>query len=223
VAKHHTENEIFQFITGDFRCLWDALAEKPKSEASNRGNFQFALLAAILLEWLCRLCESDPTATALTDFSRELNKIQEKYFVQLDHRVKTKRKLPSVAPVHPKETLLSTLWYLIRNGLAHLYQDILVESNGQKFSLRVMGVEHNCLLSKVEKNRASFEHLSYKRDSDGDLILVVHPGVLFLDIRDAAVGAKLLERSLKITNFHLAWDVSKIEAALSKNQFVMLT
>jgi hypothetical protein len=39
VAQHHSERVIFQFITGDFKCAWDALAERPESVAGNRGNF----------------------------------------------------------------------------------------------------------------------------------------------------------------------------------------
>jgi hypothetical protein len=33
----------FGFITGDFQCAWDALAETPESVAGNLGNFIFAL------------------------------------------------------------------------------------------------------------------------------------------------------------------------------------
>ena len=56
MAHHHTEREIFDFITGDFQCTWDALAEKPTSVAGNRGNFMFALQVVILLEWVGQLC-----------------------------------------------------------------------------------------------------------------------------------------------------------------------
>src|SRR5947207_15931669 len=83
VAQYHTEQEMFDFITGDFQCTWDALAEKPERVAGNRGNLMFALQAAVLLEWVCRLCACDSTGQALLHFASEIQKIEPKYFIEL--------------------------------------------------------------------------------------------------------------------------------------------
>jgi hypothetical protein len=68
MVRRHSEAEIFDFITGDFRSAWNGLAEVPEAVAGHRGNFMFALQAMISLEWVCRLCSND--ANALQDFSK---------------------------------------------------------------------------------------------------------------------------------------------------------
>jgi hypothetical protein len=90
----------------------------------------------------------------------------------------------------------------VRNGQAHQYQDIIVTLiGGKQWVLGIQGVKHGWPLSELAKNRATLNHLSYYIDSDGDLVLLLHPGALFLDIRDAARNANLLTRELKINHF----------------------
>lgn len=193
----HSEQEIFSFIVGDFRCAWDALAETPECTCGSRGNFMFALQATVLLEWLCRLCVSDPAA--LQDFFNELQKIEPKYFTLLDDEVEVPRDFKLPGPQPPKH-LLSALYDLIRNGNAHEYQNIVVTlTDGRKWAVGLLGVKHLSSLSVVAANRSNSRHLSYFFDSVGDLMLIVHPGVLFLDLCEAAQKANLLSRGLAIT------------------------
>jgi hypothetical protein len=200
MIRRHPESEIFDFITGDFECAWDALAELPDVIASHRGNFMFALQATILLEWVCRLCAND--RNSLLDFSKELQRIEPKYFTQLNDRVKDPGFiLPSVGG-DPLKYLLSALWDLIRNGNAHEYQDIFVTLiDGKHWSLGLQGVQHKCSLSVTSKQRSSLRHLSYSVEADGDLTLDVHPAALFLDISAAARSSNLLGRGLTILPF----------------------
>jgi hypothetical protein len=207
VAQHHTEQEIFDFITGDFRCAWDALAEVPESVAGHRGNFMFALQATILLEWVCRLCVSD--TKALHDFSVELEKIDSRYFTQLDDAIRKKEfAFPGIGP-DPLKNLLSALWDLIRNGNAHEYQDIIVTlTDGKRWALGLQGAKYGWPLSKLAVSRSSLHHLCYRIDAEGDLILILNSGVLFLDIREAAGKANLLGRGLTIRHLTRPWGRS---------------
>jgi hypothetical protein len=201
VEQHHTERETFSFITGDFQCAWDALAEKPESIAGNRCNFMFALQAAVLLEWVGQLCESDPTARS--DFATELQNIEKRYFTELDNTCPAPSTFtfPGVGP-DPLKSLLCALWDLIRNGVAHQYQDITVTlSDGKHWVLGLQGVQYGWLLSEIAATRSSLQHLAYCLDQDGDLVLFVHPGAFFLDIRDAVNRANLLSRGLAIKHF----------------------
>ncbi len=226
MAHYHTEREIFDFITGDFQCTWDALAEKPTSVAGNRGNFMFALQAVVLLEWVGQLCASDPTGKALSDFATELQKIEPKYFTELDDKCQAPSTftLPGVGP-DPLKSLLGAVWDLIRNGQAHQYQDIIVKlTDGKQWALGLKGVLHEWPLSKVAASRSSLHHLAYSIDSDGDLMLIVHPGAFFLDIRGAVQSAHLLSRGLTIHHFtrgvpgkkSYRYDLTQLELALTR-------
>jgi hypothetical protein len=84
MPTHHPESEIYEFITGDFRCCWDALAAMTKADAPNRGNFLFALQGVILLEWIGRLCAND--LTARQEFALKLQNIDPRYFAELPDR-----------------------------------------------------------------------------------------------------------------------------------------
>lgn len=225
MAKHHTESEVFGFITGDFECAWDALAEKRIEVAHNRGNFMFALQVTVLLEWVGRLCESDLTKKAGNDFATELQKIEPMYFTELDHRI-TIPKFLLIGP-DPEKRLLGALWDLIRNGQAHLYHDIIVElTDGKKWILGIGGVNYEQSLSKIAAGRSSSKHLTYEFDHDGDLILKVHPGILFLDICGAVSNAQLLSRGLKINYIPFArggigkktcqFDLKQLESTLER-------
>ena len=114
MIRRHSESEIFDFITGDFECAWDALAELPEVVASHRGNFMFALQATILLEWVCRHCAND--VNSLLEFSKALQQIEPKYFTQLNDRVKDPGFILPGVGGDPLKYLLSALWDLIRNG-----------------------------------------------------------------------------------------------------------
>jgi hypothetical protein len=232
VGHHHTEREIFDFITGDFQCAWDALAEKPTSVAANRGNFMFALQAVILLEWVGQLCASDSTGKALSDFAVELRKIEPKYCTELGDKCKPPSTFTlSGVGFEPLKSLLGAIWDMIRNGQAHQYHDIIVKlTDGKKWVLEIKGVQYEWPLSKVAANHSSLQHLAYRIDSDGDLILIVHPEAFFLDIRAAFQSADLLSRGLTINHFtrggpgkkFYQYDVTRLELALKRGGHVKI-
>ena len=78
----------------------------------------------------------------------------------------------------------------------------------------------------VAANRSSLDHLSYRFDSDDDLILIVNPGALFRGIREAVRKANLLARGLTINHLirprpsrkdSYKFDLSQLEQALQKS------
>lgn len=79
MIKYYPERKVFKFIIGDFRNSWNRLAEIPRS-GINRGNYMFGFMAMNLLEFICRLCQTDPNKKALPNFSNELNRIEPGYF-----------------------------------------------------------------------------------------------------------------------------------------------
>ena len=225
MTSRHPEQEIFKFITGDFEAAWNGLAG---TADSHRGNFLFALLAMILLEWVCRLCSNE--ANALLDFSKALQQIEPRYFTQLDDGIKSPGfTLPGVGP-DPLKNLLSALWDLIRNGNAHEYQDIFVAlTDGKHWALRLLGVDHGHSLHVVGEKRSSLRHLTCSFDRDGDLALTVHPGVLFLDIRDAVRNSSLLNRGLVPKPFarprnqkEYQFSSTQLKEALQKGGFIQV-
>ena len=61
---------LMQFVIGDFETAWNAIAAV--RDTVSRGNFMFGKLTMVLLELVCRLCQTDSTRAALADFSKEL-------------------------------------------------------------------------------------------------------------------------------------------------------
>ena len=90
-------------------------------------------------------------------------------------------------------------------------------------SRAVAAVAHD-LAAEGVGNRSTLKHLSYAIDPASDLVLVLHPGALFLDVRDATRNAKLLTRGLNIRPFGRGrvgqqahqFDVNQLELALKK-------
>ncbi len=151
-----------------------------------------------LLEFAARLCDGDPTGRALTAFSTELKKIEPKYFTAL----------PSPCPApsdftlpHDGNTtgslLLWALFDLIRHGLAHQYQQIIVTlTDGKKFYIQLTGAGIGRSLSTVRCKRRPDAHLAYFVDSDGDVGLKVLPEILFIDFERAIRKSGLLKLSI---------------------------
>ena len=156
----------------------------------------FGRQAMSLLEFVALLCKSDKTHKTLRDFSNELNKIEPKYFTRLP--------MPSASTRHfilphlgntSGDLLLWSLFDLIRNGLAHQYQQIVVNlSDGKNFFIGLTGTEFGQALN--EKRVRPTNHLGYHDDSDGDLELTVYPDILYLDFEGAIDKSSLLNKGL---------------------------
>lgn len=195
MVKNLTEQEIYLFITSDFKSAWNSLASNPVSSIG-RGNFMFARQAMNLLEFACRLCDRDPAHQAINDLSKELLRMESRYFTELPARcVASDFMLP-----HNGNTtgnlLLWTLFDLIRHGLAHQYQQMIVTlSDGKHFSVTLTGASYGRQLNIAAQSRPT-NHLAFTVDSDGDLEMKVYPEILFMDIDNAIVSMGLLNRGL---------------------------
>ena len=136
MAPNLTKQEIFQFIIGDFRAAWNALTTIPRRKIRDRsrGNFMFARQAMNLLEAAALLCSADPGSRtvpctgALKGFSDALHEIDPLYFTELPGPCSDPRdfRLPFRGS-SPRSEMIWAMYDLIRNGLAHQYQQTIVE------------------------------------------------------------------------------------------------
>jgi hypothetical protein len=131
-------------------------------------------------------------------FSSELENIEPRYFTRLPSPCAVPKDLilPHVGDTGGR-TLLWALFDLIRHGLAHQYQQIVVGLSDLKqfyISLAV-GADYGRYLS-VTQGLRPLEYLAYRFDSDGDLELKLYPDTLFLDIKNAIGNSALLKQGL---------------------------
>ena len=190
------------------KAAWNSIAAT-RDDNIGRGNFLFGHQAITLLEFVARLCKSDSTGEALQGFSDELNKIEPKYFTQLPAPCASNKDfdLPFIGD-NKENQLLWALFDLTRNGLAHQYQQILVELNkGKNFFITLTGAEYGQVLNVTAKPSRPDGHLSFHIDSDGDLGLSVRPDLLFLHFEYAINQSHLLNRNLTIN--HLSRPIQK--------------
>jgi hypothetical protein len=217
---------LYEFVRDDFINAWEAMVESGRKG----GNFLFARQAMALLELSCRVAAEDPSPLILSHFSERLDEIESRYFTRLPGKVELPGgfALPSVERTPVDESLVATLFDLIRHGQAHQYQQIPVElPDGHYFGVSLTGVEPGKVLDHLrygDGKRAPQRpqsHLSYRQDENGNLWLVVCPEVLFLDFRMAADRAsvfsggfdpKYLERPRRPD--HYRFDVDELRTAL---------
>lgn len=145
-----------------------------------------------LLEFAASVCVGDKSGKMISNFSNELNKIESKYFVHMSLKIKLSKEFDLPFLNQDRNNLLSLLFDLVRHGLAHQYQQIIVSlKNGKRFYVSLTGADTSRWIDKASQLDSS-THLSNKIDSDGDLRLTVRPEILFLDFEDAIVKSKLL-------------------------------
>jgi hypothetical protein len=178
------------------------------------------------LEWIGRLCAND--SIARQGFASELQTIDPRYFAELPDRCPAPSQdftFPGLPGKDELKSMLAALWDLIRNGQAHEYHDIIVGLTcGKRWVLMIKGVLPTLTLAEVDRQRPNLRHLDYQIAPDGDLLLGVHPGVMFLDICAAVDRASLLRRGLTITHLErprkpttYQYDLSRLDAALAAN------
>jgi hypothetical protein len=233
MVRNLSEQEIFDFIVSDFEGAWNSVADKPDKpgEKIGRGNLMFASQAMNLLEFAARLYSNDSTGQIHTTFSKELNKIEPKYFTLLPSpcvATNTEFTLPHMGDTTGR-TLLWVLFDLIRNGLAHQYQQIIVDLNDKnknRFCVSLaIGAEYKRSLSEATRSRP-VDHLAYSFDSSGDLMLKIYPDILFLDFKDAIISSKLLHHGLLMKHLsrpkgsakYYNFDRSSLENSLVSNK-----
>ena len=189
-------NEIYNFISGDFKSCWDSLATNSDPNI-NRGNFMFGRQAMNLLEFACRLYKADLTGQAGIDYSNQLNKIESKYFTRLPSPTGGSKDftLPNLGNTSG-DLLLWSLYDLVRHGLAHQYQQIIVNIyGGQHYFVQITGATAGRTLDYVRTHRPN-DHLDYFFDIQGNVGIKVYPEILFLDFDNAIINANLPGRNL---------------------------
>jgi hypothetical protein len=201
MARNLTPKEVCSLLTSDFHDSWNSIASNPS--AKGRGNFMFASLAFGFVEFACRLCGSDPTGKALEDFSQNLRSVDKRYFIVIPGlHVPHPRgfKLPYVDNQHTDDTLICALFDLVRNGLAHQYQQILVRlTDDQSWGITLTGPAFEKSLEFVKRSpRGNSNHLKVTRYKNGDVWMIVNSARVFLDFKLAFDEAKLLDRNLNV-------------------------
>jgi hypothetical protein len=192
MVKNLTTEEIHRFIVDDFSGAWDSVAAN-SNQGIGRGNFMFASQAMSLLEFAARVYSYDTSKNLHRNFSTNLYKIEPKYFTLFPAAcaMTTEFTLPHDGDTTGR-TLLWALFDLVRNGLAHQYQQIIVDLNdGKHFSISLTGANLGQYLNTVKK---SHMHPAYTFDHDGDLELKIYPQILFLDFEDAIRKSNLLNK-----------------------------
>jgi hypothetical protein len=187
-------DDIYHAIVNDFIGAWNSIAAN-SDKTIGRGNFMFAHQAMVLLEFAARLCHKDTEIHKR--FSRDLCNIEPKYFTSLPSPFAGNDEfvLPYTDDSDKDRTLLWALFDLVRNGLAHQYQQIVVRLMDQKrFFISITGPDTNGYLN-VSVDSRPLRHLAYIFDSDGDLGLRLLPDILFLDIKKAVETSALLSNT----------------------------
>src|SRR2546428_766643 len=154
---------LYDFIVGDFEDAWTALAATPGP--LHRANFMFARQAMTLLEFAARLCKGDHSGAAVRDLSKELEKIEPKYFTPLPGPclgAGDEYELPSSVAAPRENQLLWALFNLIRHGQAHQYQQMAVKlTDGKHLLISLTGAEHGTVLDPAFPHGQSAQHLGY--------------------------------------------------------------
>ncbi|HYT01741.1 MAG TPA: hypothetical protein VEL70_02445 [Candidatus Acidoferrum sp.] len=221
MVRNLTAEEIHQFIVSDFRGAWNSIAANHNTTIG-RGNFMFGRQAMTLLEFASRLYTNDATGIMQRNFSSELYKLEPKYFTLLPVSCATTKEfiLPHVGDKSGR-TLLWPLFDLIRHGLAHQYQQIIVDLNdGKHFYISLTGADYGRYLGIATNLQRPREHLGYTFDKDGDLELKIYPDILFLDFEHAInKSGLLLNKGLSFQYLSRPKSKGKAKSKMSDNYY----
>lgn len=154
------------------------------------GNFMFALLSMILLEFACRVCAKDLTDAKLRAFTTALQAIEPRYFTKLPGLCSSTSEF-TLPGADPEKHLLGMMFDLIRNGKAHQYQSAIVTLSDGQVDIDLTGAASDCSLTTPGRCRPA-RHLQYKVSKDGDLSVYVRTDQLFLDIRNAIESSGII-------------------------------
>lgn len=191
--------EIFNFIVNDFESAWDSLAAN--SKAKGRGNFMFALLDMILLEFASRFCSSDASGQALKKLSQELCNKDEHYFTKLPTVCCRTQDFDLPFIKTKGDELIWAIWDLVRNGQSHQYQHIVVNLNdGKYWGISIGGAEYGQFLDKSLLAPIPSSYLNYRKDKDGNIWLNLFPEILFSHLKESIINSKLLDGNFQFPN-----------------------
>ncbi len=189
-----TPEQVFVAICSDFETAWDAVAGQQDRAGMGRGNFMFTTQAMVLLEWACRLCAGDSTDRALCALEQALYRIRWEYFTLLPTSLFTPARdfrLPN-SPIAQSgsQPLLWMLFDLVRNGLTHQYQQIVLRLSDAPVYVRLGGPVYGYTIAKARQDGPG-NHVATV-DEEGALGIVVKPAWLHMDFRNAVKESGIL-------------------------------
>jgi hypothetical protein len=166
------------------------------------GNFLFARQAMLLVELASRVSRRHPAT--FRRFSSELQTLEPLLFKRIPYLPGkgTKHCVPRIAPdSHRNSELIALLFDLVRNGHAHYGHQLILELNdGHHMGVSLLGVAHGRTLDKVRPNGGRvIDHLSCFKQRNGDLVITLCPGTLYLDVRDASTRARVWDLDVDLS------------------------
>lgn len=210
---------LFECLCHDFEKAWDAMATSEIAPGVG-GNFLFARQAMLLVELASRVSEVHPPT--FSRFSNELQALEPLLFKRIPFLPGrgTKHCVPRIAPdSRPDGELVALLFDLVRNGHAHYGHQLVLELNdGHHMGVGILGVARGRTLDKVRPGGGRvIEHLSCFKQCNGDLVICLCPGTLYLDVRDASTRAGVWDLDVDLSAWSRKANLSaaEMEAALA--------
>jgi hypothetical protein len=194
-----TPKEIYGLITGDFESLWDSLSSTENS--TYRGNFTFALLDMVLLEYISRACKQDQTGDLLRKFTVSLDSSDKRYFEVINGWPGLNPYGEYTIPYKTQEgkEVLSFLFDLIRNGQAHQYQQIIANLKDCSIAIRISGAEFGVKLNTVKSRSKHLDVWNSTNNRKPLVLIYFRPEVFYLDLKTAVKCSLIFD---KVTSFN---------------------
>lgn len=167
------------------------------------GNFLFALLSMILLEFACRTCQIRDSSERLRRFSSELEKADKKYFTPLPNMCGNPKdfKLPSINGNSDSSPVIAMLYDLIRNGNAHQYNSTILSLPDGQVDVAIIGAATGRSMY-VEGLPHRAKHLGYLCETveKGRMNLFIYfaPDEMFRHLKKAILDSCILNPSDKV-------------------------
>jgi hypothetical protein len=184
---------LFENLCVDFEAAWNAMATTEFVERTS-GSFLFARQAMLLVELASTVARQD--AATFRRFSRELQKREALLFKAVPYKPGpgTHARVPRIAPENdPTSELIALLFDLIWKGRTI---DTVRPPGG-----RILN------------------HLSCTKQTNGDLVMRLCPGTLYLDVRDASESAGVWDLDADASRYTEARmqevTVEELQAALT--------
>lgn len=204
--------DIYDFIIGDFEQLWNSLSSV--QGAISRGNFAFALLDMILVEFISRFCKFDTTGNMLSKLSDCLYNTDKRYFGKVAGWEGLKSNSEFTIPFKFQEgkEILCLLFDLIRNGEAHQYQQIVADLQDGVMLVRISGADFGLNLSKIG-SRSGHLDVQISQNSGKTVVLIqFRPELLFLDLKKAVDCSQIFNQSTEFSHFSRQYKDISLES-----------
>ncbi len=202
---------LFRYIVDDFQVAWNALVERDEGNGGG-GNFLFALLATVLVEFAWRLCGNDQARC--TRFRGALGAIEPLYLSRVRGQWNGSGNFKAC---WRDDEFLTMIFDAVRNGKAHQYQSPVIRLKCDcRLDVDVTGPRRGREL----RNRSwrPTDYLHYKVSAAGDVSILLRPDQLFLDIKNAIEASGLLEDGSSLTRMIYERDCTASEFVISLEQ-----